>query len=519
MLNFKQDPSIKGRNSEGSRAVIRFSTITDIGSASFKYDMRRLTEILAFPKAWYRRSIVRRMFLGDLSMSAPYNDDDDTSAGSSPSVLSKSTESKSSKNEWSPLLNNKDKLKLSVDSDVTKHAKLKDLDRGLSNDSTFMDTPSPEHKALSTWETLVLFAVNFKKLNVHMNMGNVMGNVSWLTKDFRSEGRLSIGSTGYKNLYIAVGLGGSGLDAKGGIVGGNIEIANIDTYIHIREEPDVEPHHTVGLRLHALELRLDYMATSVLMCRVSDLNVKLRDEWCLNRAVGSSTFMPTRRYKFLFKVYVRAELMIMIIFRPASIIMHGDLSWDQLQIMMSKSSTVDLLKMFNKLEEFFSQQFNSSKRAFSNFSQSNRHSRLATQKGIYKKILHVICLQLNPFVYEGWNNQQQQIVQHQQSTASDARHHRHWQKVLAQVAGLQLNTMDVPLPPYGTLLGGTMDLHGNNISLACFHGLNFKSKSWALFSLREPSINFNTEAQEITSSSGKLEEDFNLVSKFHIIVL
>lgn len=52
----------------------------------------------------------------------------------------------------------------------------------------------------------------------------------WLTKDFRSDGRLSIGSTGHKNLYIGLGLGGSGLDAKGGIVGGNIEIAQIDTY-------------------------------------------------------------------------------------------------------------------------------------------------------------------------------------------------------------------------------------------------------------------------------------------------
>lgn len=55
----------------------------------------------------------------------------------------------------------------------------------------------------------------------------------WLTKDFRSHGRLSIGSTGHKNLYIALGLGGSGLDAKGGIVGGNIEIANIDTFSKI----------------------------------------------------------------------------------------------------------------------------------------------------------------------------------------------------------------------------------------------------------------------------------------------
>ncbi|KAJ8972132.1 hypothetical protein NQ314_000358 [Rhamnusium bicolor] len=52
-------------------------TIIDIGSASFKYDMRRLTEILAFPKAWYRRSIVRRMFLGDLSMSAPFNEEEE----------------------------------------------------------------------------------------------------------------------------------------------------------------------------------------------------------------------------------------------------------------------------------------------------------------------------------------------------------------------------------------------------------------------------------------------------------
>jgi len=52
----------------------------------------------------------------------------------------------------------------------------------------------------------------------------------WLTKDFRSEGRLSIGSTGHKNMYIGVGLGGSSLDAKGGIVGGAIELSKIDTF-------------------------------------------------------------------------------------------------------------------------------------------------------------------------------------------------------------------------------------------------------------------------------------------------
>lgn len=222
--------------------------------------------------------------------------------------------------------------------------------------------------------------------------------------------------------------------------------------MHIREEPDVEPDHTIGLKLRALELRLDYMATSVLMCRVSDLNVKLKDEWRLNR----ESFVPTRR--------------------PASIFVHGVLSWDQLQLMISKSTTADLLKMFNKLEEFFSQQFNSSKRAFSGF--SSARARVTTQKS------------------------REAPAPPQATAPSDARHHRHWQKVLGQVAGLRLSNMLVPLPTSGTILGGTMELLGNNVSLACFHGINFKSKSWALFSLKEPCINFNTESQEIPSATG-----------------
>lgn len=42
-----------------------FPAVIDIGSAAFKYDMRRLSEILSFPKAWYKRNLARRLFLGD----------------------------------------------------------------------------------------------------------------------------------------------------------------------------------------------------------------------------------------------------------------------------------------------------------------------------------------------------------------------------------------------------------------------------------------------------------------------
>ena len=51
-----------------------FVAICDIGSASFKYDMRRLSEILMFPKAWYSRSLARRVFLGEEKSADYFNE-------------------------------------------------------------------------------------------------------------------------------------------------------------------------------------------------------------------------------------------------------------------------------------------------------------------------------------------------------------------------------------------------------------------------------------------------------------
>lgn len=112
-----------------------FPAIVDIGSASFKYDMRRLTEILAFPKAWYRRSIVRRLFLGDLSTGAAHSEGDDSPPlNQEEAVMGSSllrhyerhagdTLSRSAP-ERSPTFN-RDKLRLSLETDMPKHSRLK----------------------------------------------------------------------------------------------------------------------------------------------------------------------------------------------------------------------------------------------------------------------------------------------------------------------------------------------------------------------------------------------------------
>lgn len=68
----------------------------------------------------------------------------------------------------------REKLHLNIKND--KQLSLEKKRNNSSHDS------SPDQKSSSVgaaaWETLVIFAVNFKRLNVHMNMGNVMGNVT-----------------------------------------------------------------------------------------------------------------------------------------------------------------------------------------------------------------------------------------------------------------------------------------------------------------------------------------------------
>jgi len=53
--------------------------------------------------------------------------------------------------------------------------------------------------------------------------------------------------------------------------------------------------------------------------------------------------------------------------RSVLVFVHGDLTWGRLHLMISRSTTPELIKMVHKLEEFFTQQRTSSKRALSAF--------------------------------------------------------------------------------------------------------------------------------------------------------
>ncbi|XP_051784339.1 bridge-like lipid transfer protein family member 1 isoform X3 [Erpetoichthys calabaricus] len=472
------ESTMPGKSGKMETTLINISAVCDIGSASFKYDMRRLSEILAFPRAWYRRSIARRLFLGDQTINLPAS-----GPGTPDSVegvsqqLSPESSRKAYWRTWEQPSQSASFQNMPQSPNVFgEHSQNSNMSPGglshslkspaVSRSRSVSDSSVPRRDSLSKtstpfnkaskaanqqgspWETLVVFAINLKQLNVQMNMSNVMGNNTWTTSGLKSQGRLSVGSNRDREISMSVGLGRSKLDSKGGVVGGNIDVNALEMVAHISEHPNQQPSHKIQITLGSTEARVDYMGSSILMGIFSNADLQLQDEWKVNLCNALDTSLSEK----------------------SEIFVHGDLQWDIFQVIISRSTTPDLIKIGMKLQEFFTQQFDTSKRALSTWGPvpyvPHKAPVINTEKGSAEQIL-------------------------------DAAHHRHWPGVLKVIAGCYISLFQMPLPEDAVQLGGSMSLHGNHMTLACFHGPNFRSKSWALFHLEEPNIAFWTEAQKI----------------------
>ncbi|XP_076117611.1 bridge-like lipid transfer protein family member 1 isoform X3 [Mytilus galloprovincialis] len=494
--------------------VVRFSAVCDIGTAAFKYDMRRLSEILTFPKAWYNRNLTRRLFLGEESFAQTGDEEWDSSSSSSmgeagsfspPSKIFTSSPALnvnggdiktrkthhrrgSSGDKFRTQLSME--LKNEIDSRVNRRGSMSapqsptdisfsesgsvSTHRSLSKQRASLtpsETPRSKRRASgatvtkpsSSWETLVMFAVNLSQLDLRVQMSNVMGNTVWSTKNVKSQGRLSIDCSGHKDLKITTGMDNSHFDSKGGVVGGTLEINNLSTFVEVNEDPIIgkEPSHRLGLSLFAIECRMDYMGTSVLMTRLSKLDIEIKDEWHVEDKSESDGPLATTR--------------------PGLMFAHGELGWDQFHTMISRSTTPDIFKMVAKIEEFITMQFNSSRRALSAIGPIGTKRPLDRQK----------------------QNDEDEYLW-------DIKYHRHWQKAFEMIADCKFSMLPSMIPKEGTILGGNISLHGNNMTLACFHGINFRSKSWALFCLNEAFIVFATEAQKTQDGDLHIVQDLKL---------
>ncbi|XP_071951549.1 bridge-like lipid transfer protein family member 1 isoform X2 [Antedon mediterranea] len=466
--------------SSGSPSSIKFSILCDIGSASLNYDIRRLTEVLAFPKAWYRKSIARQLFFGKESttqLPTKQPSECDSSDSSSPK-LGGSLENLSGARSF-PLkppswrtpgaFNSASPGLFNLYSQLGRGTPLRQAFLHRSSDGTpaeliaRRDQQRPTSTPLSNkdkeskqlvWDTRVVIGINLSKLQVNMNMSNVMGTSVWLVKGLQKQVWISLDNTGCKDVRIVLDLEQSSIDSHGGVIGGRLEMTKFHSTGHIMEQPGKEPKHTVAAKLDDLSVRVDYMGGSTLLCQLTEVDLNIKDEWRLNLSDPAQASSTTR---------------------PASIFVLIDFKWDTVQMMITRSTTPDLIKIINKLTEFISQQFHSSKMAFASLGSE------------------ILTKPIIPPQKATKATPPPQAVQN---------HHRHWQPVssfLSDCANWVFGEMSIP--ELGTVLGGQVKLSGNSVLLACFGGINFRAKSWALFALREPTIHFDVESMKVQENT------------------
>ncbi|CAF4046677.1 unnamed protein product [Rotaria magnacalcarata] len=189
----------------------------------------------------------------------------------------------------------------------------------------------------------------------------------------------------------------------------------------------VDASHVMNILTDAIEIRIDYMGSPTLMGRICHILLQLNDDR-----------------------HTETETNAM----PASTLVVLNLRWSQLHLMITRSTTPDILKMAMKLTEFVNAQIANSK----NLLASIQYDFSTDQKNIrMKKSSNV------PAKYDI--------------------------SVIKKHVGMN---------------GGEIMLQGHNLTIVVFHGLNFKSRQWALFSLNEPQINFVTDRGEEGDINQKL---------------
>lgn len=263
------DPFIKQHDISSSRLSfqnsityndVELSVLADIGTSSFIYDMRNIKEVFIFPRIWYRRSLARRLFLGEESSSLPNY---------------KNTTSTSNLNSSTGFL-------FKNDHKNSSNGSLSDLKRPKS--LVFTAEAENSYSVNSKWKTLVLIAVNLSDFEVKMNIGNVMGNVRLFAKNAKTKSRISISSFGKKSMMFNFMLENCRLIAEGGSNGCLFRIQDITSNVEINDKNDGtgSPSHKIDFGVFATECRVDCAyntATPILAFRLSSFNLKLNDSW------------------------------------------------------------------------------------------------------------------------------------------------------------------------------------------------------------------------------------------------
>jgi hypothetical protein len=207
----------------------------------------------------------------------------------------------------------------------------------------------------------------------------------------------------------------------------------------------------LNVDLEKFEARVEWMSRPTLIGRFIEPHASFHDEW-LTVKTGNGEVSRAAVY--------------------ANVTMR----WRDLEMAITRTTTADFIKIYDKLTDFFEKQLKESRIAWSDSTERLRD--VNEQEGGAPTVV--------------------------------GRYHRHWQTPLATVTDLQTNPdsfFPLPITRDGvTVVGGSLEIEADEIALACMNG-EMNATSWALFHLREPAIVFTPEAQFVVVADIPDSED------------
>jgi hypothetical protein len=204
----------------------------------------------------------------------------------------------------------------------------------------------------------------------------------------------------------------------------------------LKNDDETFPTHQLDFGIYAIECRIDSaynQATPIMAVRLSNLALRINDLWTPSHEFHSMMDINT----FNNNTASIAETAAKAKFNRDALL-EVYVTWDQFHLMITKSTTPDLLILYYKLIDYFEKQFTESKDYIKEWELDIFYEMRVKQQ----------------FIEKAKNEQ--------------------------MIKNFQVN-------------GGSIQLKGNNFTLITFHGNNFKANRWAVFSLNEPSLEFATQ--------------------------
>lgn len=173
-------------SNEDDKNKVQLIIISNVGKADFNYDMRRLGELLSFPKPWYRKKLMQRVFFGEQSI---VRKGSMSTTHSAPAFTANNLTIPSSKS---------------------------------SRPTSQSPQPTTTIQQRTEWAAELDFSMMWGELNVKAQMSNVMGNTQWFVRRGLIRAHVQVDSFRQKTIALGFKLDSSALSAQGGAISGDI---------------------------------------------------------------------------------------------------------------------------------------------------------------------------------------------------------------------------------------------------------------------------------------------------------